>query len=381
MKSFSIYMRLTGVCLLAAALLPAAFAQTGGVYPDRIVIHHIGPLSGVLAVSNKESLDGADLYFSQVNARGGVAGRRVVMERLDDKQDAKLTAEIFKAEIAAKKILTMFMPRTTPSIQAAIPIAEESDIPMIAPQTGGAAIAEPPKREVFAIRATYQSEAEEAIELQHSMGVRRFGLLVAGDAFGKDTMEGVNRQTAKLNIKPVAQESIDNRNPDVKQAVATMLAAKPDVVMMIVSSKAASDFVKGYKAGGGFSTFVTLSNTSNNDYVKGLGEHSRGAVVMQVIPSPFSPTTQIARDYVAAAAKEQKPISYAGLQGFISAKVLVEALRKAGRSPTPDSLIQAMEGLGTFDTGGFIVKFGPKLRAGSSFVEASMISRDGRFMR
>jgi branched-chain amino acid transport system substrate-binding protein len=363
-----------------AACTPA-LAQTAAVTDKQVTIHHIGPFQSVLGPSNKEVLDGAKLFFDGLNAKGGVAGRQVVLETLDDKQDAKEAARLFKELIDQRKVLTLFMPRTTPSIEATLPIAQEASIPMIAPQTGGTAITTPLKKYAFAIRATYQAEAEKAIELQYSIGVRSFGVVMASDAFGKDVMQGVERAMTQRNIKPVAVEPIDNRNPDVRKAVETMLKTRPEVILLIVSSKAASEFAKAYKAGSGFSQLITLSNNSNNDFVKGLGEQSRGVVVMQVMPSPFSPTTRIAREFLAAAKAKNMSVSYASLQGYISAKVLAEGLRRAGRTLTPESLMRALESFNQYDVGDYIVEFDNDTRLGSTFVEASMISSNGRFMR
>jgi branched-chain amino acid transport system substrate-binding protein len=374
------FIRLSAAVLLALGVHAPAVAQ-GAVSDNRVVIHHIGPFTGVLAGSNKEAMDGAKLFLDGINAKGGVAGRQIALELIDDKQDAKETARLLKELIDQRKILTMFMPRTTPSIEASLPIVQENAIPMVAPQTGGIAITTPFKKYAFAIRATYQAEVEKAIELQHSVGMRRFGFMVANDAFGKDSMQGADRALGKLGIKPVAVEQIDNRNPDVRKTVETMLSIRPDVVMMITSAKAASDFVKGYAGAGGYSQFISLSNTSNTDYVKGLGQYARGAIVMQVTPSPFNPTTRIAREFSAAAAAKNVPVSYASLQGYISAKVLTEGLRRAGRNLTSESLTRALESFREFDVGDYIIEFDNDTRLGSTFVDATIITANGRFMR
>jgi ABC-type branched-subunit amino acid transport system substrate-binding protein len=151
--------------------------------------------------------------------------------------------------------------------------------------------------------------------------------------------------------------------------------------MLIVSSKAAADFIKGYRAQGGNATFISLSNTSNNDYIKSLGDQARGAIVMQVLPSPFSAVTALAREYAAAAEPAKAPLSYAGFYGFATAKLLVLGLQRAGRDPTPATLIQALEGLGEVDLGGFRLRYGPGERTGSNYVDPSIITHEGRFMR
>jgi branched-chain amino acid transport system substrate-binding protein len=373
--------RRRALACVASAFTAPAWAQGMASNTAPIVIHHIGPFTGALANSNRESLSGAHLHFKMVNDAGGVYGRRLELETLDDQQDAKRSAQLFRELLQTRRVLTLFMPRTTPAIEAMIPLAEEFRVPMVAPQTGGSFITEPAKRYVFAVRASYRAEAEYAIEHQHRVGVRRFAVVHASDSFGTDTLVGVNAVMARLGLRPLAVEPVDNRNPDVTRAVATMLRERPDSVLLIVSSKAASDFVKGYQAGGGRSTYITLSNTSTAEYVKLLGPQGRGAIVMQVLPTPFVGTTALSREFAAASGGEKVAVSYASLQGYVSAKVLVEGLRRAGATPTPDSLTTALQSLRDLNLGGYTLRFGPNQRAGSGFIEATMISRDGRFIR
>lgn len=378
--------------LLAALCLSAGFACA----QTPIVVHHIGPFTGVLAASNKESIDGARLFLDAFNARGGLQGRSVQLQTLDDGQDPKRSKELFDGLVAGTSgtsgtagtagtagtpLLALLLPRTTPSMEAMLPGVVQHGVPVVGPQTGGSFVNQPPKREIFTLRASYQKEAEAAIRLQHSIGVRRFALLLADDVFGRDTLLGIERTMQELQLKPVATAKIDNRKPDVTDAVRSVLQANPQVVLLIVSSKAASDFVKGYRVSGSNATFISLSNTSNNDYVQALGDQARGAIVMQVLPSPFSATTALARDYAGAAAKAKHALSYAGLYGFASAKLLTLGLAKAGREPTRASLVQALESLGEVDLGGFRLRYGPGERVGSSYVDSTIITHQGRFMR
>ncbi len=373
---FSRLFKRAAVLCLGSGLAAAALAQG-----SPIVIHHIGPFTGVLAASNKESVEGARLYLDALNARGGVQGRPVKIETLDDGQDPKKSKELLEGLVAEKKLLALMLPRTTPSIEAMLPVMVAAGIPMVGPQTGGSFINEPPKREVFTLRASYGKEAETAIRQQHSIGVRTFGLLLADDIFGRDTMVTIDRVMKELQIEPVATARIDNRKPDVSEAVKQISAKQPQVVMMIVSSKAASDFVKGYRAAGANTTFISLSNTSNTDYLQALGDHKRGAIVMQVLPSPFSGNTALARDFAAAARDKKLPVSYAALYGYTTAKLLAQGLAKAGPSPTSASLIQALESLGEVDLGGYRVRYGPGQRVGSTYVDSTIINAEGRFIR
>jgi hypothetical protein len=61
------------------------------------------------------------------------------------------------------------MPRTTPSLEAMMPAISARGVPVVGPQTGASFVNQPPKREIFTLRASYQREAERAIRLQHSV--------------------------------------------------------------------------------------------------------------------------------------------------------------------------------------------------------------------
>ena len=217
---------------------------------EPIVVHHIGPFTGVLAASNTEAIEGARLALEAFNKRGGLAGRPVQLKTLDDAQDAKRSAVLLDELLAEGKLLALMMPRTTPSLEAMMPAIAARGVPVVGPQTGASFVNQPPKREIFTLRASYQKEAERAIRLQHSVGVRKFGLVLADDAFGRDTRIGIDKALAELQIEPVAVARMDNRKADMAEPVNLLLAKQPQVVLLICSAKAAAEFIKGYRAAG-----------------------------------------------------------------------------------------------------------------------------------
>jgi branched-chain amino acid transport system substrate-binding protein len=74
-------------------------------------------------------------------------------------------------------------------------------------------------------------------------------------------------------------------------------------------------------------------------------------------------------------------VSHSAMEGFAAAKVLVEGLKRAGRRPTRESFIAALEGLRNFDVGGLTVDYGPKDHTGTDYVELSMVGKNGQFVQ
>jgi ABC-type branched-subunit amino acid transport system substrate-binding protein len=128
--------------------------------------------------------------------------------------------------------------------------------------------------------------------------------------------------------------------------------------------------------------FLTLSNNSSNAFIKNLGEDGPGVAVSQTSPYPFSATIPIVKEFQDAISRNKDAVvSYASMEGFIAAKVLVEGLKRAGPKPTREKLITALESLRRFDLGGVDVTYGPGTRAGTSYIDITIVSKTGRFMR
>ena len=106
----------------------------------------------------------------------------------------------------------------------------------------------------------------------------------------------------------------------------------------------------------------------------------RGVAVSQVVPLPTSEGEALGRDYVKQIGGVSNA-SFASLEGYIGARVLVEGLKKAGKAPTRESLVDALERLGTIDLAGFKVKFAPGNHNGSSLVELTVIGAQGLYRR
>jgi ABC-type branched-subunit amino acid transport system substrate-binding protein len=102
-------------------------------------------------------------------------------------------------------------------------------------------------------------------------------------------------------------------------------------------------------------------------------------IVTQVFPNERSISYPMVKEALALAqAKGQVELSPAALEGFASAKVLVEALRRAGPNPTREGLYKALAGMTQYDAGGYVVNFGDS-RHGTHYVELAVISRGGQF--
>jgi ABC-type branched-subunit amino acid transport system substrate-binding protein len=374
----------TGLLSVLLALPPLARAAPGtptSAVRPAIVLGSSGEFSGQGLA--KENIDGARVYVDWINQRGGVAGRRLELKARDDGRDVRRAVENTEALIAQDKVFALFGYRGTPSVEAVLPLITRERVPLVAPFTGAESIRSPLNPWVFHLRASYRQEAARLVHQLSSVGVRRMALLHQDDAFGKDALAGFDVALKKAGIVPLATAKYDRKDLDVTGASRVIGQASPDAVLMACSPKACLDFIRQMRAAGHRAQFLTLSNVNSDEFAKGLQGDTRGVVVAQVVPNPWNVGVPLAREFQQAIKEtaSQVPLSYSSFEGFVAAKLVVTALRRAGPDPTREKFTAALEAMHELDLGGLMVSFSAAEHRGSNFVDLTLVTRDGRYIR
>ncbi|MEO8134871.1 MAG: ABC transporter substrate-binding protein [Betaproteobacteria bacterium] len=218
------------------------------------------------------------------------------------------------------------------------------------------------------------------------VGIDRIAVIYQNNSFGKDGLTGFELGLKDKNIKPIAVIPLDAAKPEINipGAVETLSKAAPQAVVIAGPLKPTAEIIKALKATGVFSQYLTLSNLSADSFIKELGEAAPGVIVTQVMPAPGRVATPIVKEYLQAMRENPSlgaVASYTAMEGCVTAKVLVEGLRRAGKNPTRAGLMQALESMREYDVGGFVVGFSPTNHSGSSFIDITIIGKDRTFRR
>ncbi|MBF6988496.1 MULTISPECIES: ABC transporter substrate-binding protein [Cupriavidus] len=352
-----------------------------GVTRNTIRIGQSAGITGPVAGSVKEQIAGAQVYLRTVNASGGVAGRRIELVTYDDGFDAKRTPDNVRKLLDEDKVFALFMVRGTPQNESILPLVAAHKVPLVAPLTGAITLHRPVNRYVFNVRAKYQDEVARAINHLATTGMSRIGIFHTTDGFGQDVLEGYTTALQARGVQPAATVSFARPMGDISQGVATMNKANPQAVLVIGSGSEAARIIRELRSAGSQAQFVTLSNNAADSFIRELGDDARGLIITQVVPGTNSSQMTLASEYRSQARQQGVEPSNAGMEGFMSAKVLVEGLRRAGPEPTRERLVSALEGLRDYDLGGILISYSPTRHTGSSFVEMSIVSSTGKLIR
>ncbi|HWX01932.1 ABC transporter substrate-binding protein [Collimonas sp.] len=375
-------MRFNKLLALSSLLLAAIAAQAEtGVTASAITLGQSAAFSGPAKELGKGMHDGAQAYFDQVNASGGVYGRKIILKTLDDGYEPERAAANTKQFIEQDEVLALFGYVGTPTSNASIPAVSKAKLPFFAPFTGAQSLREPFNRNIFNIRASYFAETEKIVQQITTLSLKRIAVFYQNDAYGKAGLEGVTRALKKRGIEVAGLGTVERNSVDVSDAVAKIRASKPQTVIMVSAYNSSAAFIKAMIAAGSPPSFWNISFVGSQQLVSALGKDASGVQISQVMPAPWDETHAIVKEYRKYYLQDGKrQWDYVSMEGFIAAKVFVEGLRRAGSNLSRDSLIRALETISHYDAGGYFITFSPGSHNGSEFVDLTMVAKSGRFL-
>jgi branched-chain amino acid transport system substrate-binding protein len=368
--------RRAAVLAIALAIGVSSNLYAQGVTKGSIVIGQSVVLAGLGSSLARPYQEGAKLYFDRVNAAGGVNGRKLDVVTLDDNGRTVTTIANTK-KLLEQGVLCLFGYYGSPQVTAAYPQIKDSDVLLFAPMSAADEFRGPAYPNIYTLRPGYSDEAAAITKHAETLGARKLAIIHANDPESLEALAAAERTTVKLGAKLVAKAAAASSG-NVANAVDSSLAASPESVLVIGDANGAAAIVRDLRAKGFRGPIYGFSNTGESLLAEELGPEGAGVVVVRVVPKTDNPTSIVARELQAdaAAAKAGKPNVYM-LEGYIAARVLVEALRRIPGDPTRAKLKRALEGLHDVNVGSFRVDYS-KGRVGSKLVELALIDSQGR---
>jgi branched-chain amino acid transport system substrate-binding protein len=344
---------------------------------DNIVVGRSLALSGPLKSYGEAKREGADAYIQKVNAAGGVGGRQIEVITLDDAYAPAKTVENLR-KMAAENSPTAFLGLFgVPTVAAALPVLVELKIPAVGLTSGTDELRAPLNRYAFPVRASYADEARKLVSHLKTVNISRVSVIYTTNPFGESV-----RDTLLLALKNagVAAKTFKVNPAGTDAAEAARLAAldEPQGMFMTMLSQAAVPVLTEIRKTAFHGALYTFSPVDTSTITKELGAKASGLAITQVVPIPNGVRVQVVDEYLKALKELGRGTpSFYGLEAFIEAKVLVEGLKRAGKTPSPAALVKGLETLNDLNVGGYFVSYKPDAHTGSLFVEVDVINSAG----
>jgi ABC-type branched-subunit amino acid transport system substrate-binding protein len=367
--------------VLAMALAQGAAAETG-VTADKILLGQAAVYSGPAAQLGIQMRNGIKAYFDHVNAKGGVHGRKLELVTEDDRYEIAVAPGASRKLIEDHKVFALLGYVGTPTGVVHLPVVNQAKVPLVGMFTGAEVLRVPFSRYVFHVRASYYDETEKIVEQVISIGGRKVAVFFQNDAYGEAGRKGTELALERRKMKIHSQATVERNTVKVEEAVKIIHASQPDAVVMVSAYTSIAAFVRAMQKAGSGATFYNVSFVGSKALADALGKDGVGVAISQVVPFPWGTGVPVVKEYQLLAKKAGfEDYNFSALEGFLTAKVMVEGLRRHGKNLTREGFIDTMEKMHDVDLGGFFVSYSPKSHTGSRFVDLTIIGRDGKFLR
>ena len=371
-----------GLVILFAVASPLHARAETGVTSDAILFGQVAALEGPSSALGQGMRQGILAAFAEINAKGGVYGRKLHLVSRDDGYDPDRSVVQTTKLIEEDNIFALIGAVGTPTAIATVPISSARNVPFIGPFTGAEFLRAPELRSVVNIRASYSAEAEAWVKhLTEDLHFTNIAIFYQDDSFGRDGLAGVRRALEKRGMELSAEGTFERNTKFVSSALRIIKRAEPQAVVMIGTYGPCAEFIKLARKAGFHPTFVNVSFVGANALARELGAAGEGVVVSQVVPFPWDTSLKVIADYQAAQKALDPTLSpgFVSLEGYLSGRLTVAALELAGPHPTRAGLLRTINEVGRFDISGSVITVGPKMQDAPPKVFLTVIQKDGSF--
>lgn len=356
----------TCIALAAALLAAATLTARGdevGVSEDAILFGQAAALEGPSSALGQRMRQGIVAAFTEINAKGGIHGRRLQLISRDDGYDPDRSVVQTLRLIEDDKVFALIGAVGTPTAMATIPITSARNVPFIGPFSGAEFLRDPELPNVVNIRASYGAEAEAWIKhLTEDRHFTRIGIFYQDDSFGRDGLAGVKNALARRGLELAAEGTFERNTRAVGAAWRAIKRAQPEAIVMVGTYGPCAEFIKLAHRSGAYPTFVNVSFAGANALARELGPDGEGVIVSQVVPFPWDRSQKIVADYQAAQKAFDPTLTpdFVSLEGYLSGRLAAAALQNLGPNPTRAGLLRVVNDIGRFDISGDVITIGAR---------------------
>ncbi|HLG47389.1 MAG TPA: ABC transporter substrate-binding protein [Reyranella sp.] len=364
--------RKIGMAIAAAVLAaaPGAFAQQRGVTPTEVTFGMHTDLSGVAATYGVSSSNGVKMRFEEVNAAGGINGRKLKVIVEDQGYQVPKAVQACNKLINRDKVFAFVAPLGTPMNNACFKDQFAAGVPNLFPLSAARSMYEPFERLKFYGAASYVDQIRAGINyFVKNKGVKNVCVMYQDTDFGKEILEGAKEQTEKLGIKITETTAHKPTDSDFTAPITKLREAKCDLIAMgTIVKDSIVPYTTARKAGWNDVTF--LGSAAVYDLVVGAAPGMDGFYGMGLTEMPYADSEHPKVKAFVEAYKKKWNIdpNIGAVYGYVAADLTVQGLINAGKDLTTDSFVKGMEAIKDYHDifNGPPVSFGPNIRQGAN---------------
>lgn len=379
MQTISKLAKSGSVLLLGIAAL---FGLSVPVQAQDIVVGQIGPFSGLPAPDAPQLNQGAKAYFAQLNKAGGINGRKVAFFELDDTYKPDGFVAAFEQAMQRRPV-ALISPVGSASLQRmfADKLLDKHDVVIMNAVPGAEPFRSPGHPRLFHVRAGDKQQIEKIVNHARTLGILKLAVMHQDIPMGTGGVKVVADEAARLTGMDVKGYQSVFKPEEQAKAAEEVFKSNPQGVIVIGAPPFTAGSVAALRKAGVTQSIFILGDTAPGMLAKVAGpELARGVGIAQIYPNPNGRTRTLAREFQTAMQAAHPDIkSYAAfhMEGYLSARILGEGLKRIRGEITPAALAKSLQSMGEIDFDGYRIDFS-KGNAGSRFVDIAVMDQEGR---
>jgi branched-chain amino acid transport system substrate-binding protein len=378
-----------------SSLSPAVNASLRGVTADEIRLGIAAPLSGATRELGLQMKLGIEVAFKEANAHGGVNGRMLKLVSADDGYEPARTLEAMRRLYEVDQVFGVIGNVGTPTAEVALPYALEHGMLFYGAFTGANLLRrDPPDRYVFNYRPSYAEETDAVVRYLvrlRKLRPEQIAVFAQQDGYGDAGFAGVAKAIRALrggDESAILRLNYKRNTIDVDEAITRLRQSKVPIkaVVMVATYRAAARFIEKTRDAYPGMIYTNVSFVGSSALAEELmllgPRFANGVIVTQVVP-PVESYASVVLDYknaLTAYASSREAPDYVSFEGYLSAKVLVEAMRRSVPQFDVEKVVDALETLRDYDIGlGVPVNFSRTEHQALHKVWGTQLDANGRY--
>lgn len=329
----------------------AGEAAAPGVTKTEIHLSETLGLTGNFAVVSGPYVEGAKAVFNKVNGQGGINGRKIVWDPVDDGYTVEQAVTLAQKMVNQNQILAAALPFGTAPIAAKAPIYNRAQIPYFEMGTGASVENKYPGQ--FGCLSPYFNEIQAPITyVVKNRGAKSFGVLVTNASDGTSVQQGAEKALTTAGLKPAVELTYVAGTSDFSGQLSQL--RNVDYVVVFGSTPDTARILVAAKRSGIRAQFIGALPMGDPTLIKLAGDAANGGIVgspLFPLDSDSAAMQQFRKGVVQYGGGSASDATLWALAGYHCASVLVEGLRKAGPNLTRSSFVQGMESIKKYETG------------------------------
>lgn len=340
-----------------------------GINEDRIVIGTALPASGPLAEMGQAAKDVIAAYFSEVNSQGGVYNRRIDLKFAETGPNAAATRNNIERLVKDEKVFAMTGVFLAGAEKEVVPMLAQLETPLVGPMTLHPESGTPLNRQVFYLLSGGAVQARVLVSFIVKKAEVKDSLVVVYQMndLNSSVLDAIKQQLEKESLKAPRIYAFTSGSFDAAEYVKQIRNdATPAAVFFMGGAADFSSFLKEAAKVNWFPQILLPSGGGSSVFDSPPGFD--GKIFLTLPASPADQKPEASNDFRALAEKYKLPQKHLAAQitAYSGAKVLVEALKRAGKELSREKLIQSLEGLYEYSTGLTPpISYGPNRRIGA----------------